>query len=99
MVVKCMFDIILMCYFFLLKGVNFLFDWDISNDQYCLLIEVMVKMEGLMGVEMEVLIVVFVCVLIVYDMCKVIDKGMIIGEMYLFEKSGGKNGDYKCMEL
>lgn len=43
---------------------------------------------------MEVLIVVFVIVFIVYDMCKVVDKGMIIGEMYLFEKIGGKSGDY-----
>src|SRR6478609_7903049 len=91
-------DIIPMCHPLLLKGVNLSFDWDASNDQYRLLIEATVKTEGSTGVEMEALTAASACALTVYDMCKAIDKGMIIGETYLFEKSGGKNGDYKRTE-
>ncbi len=91
-------DIIPMCHPLLLKGVNLSFDWNTSNDQYRLLIEATVKTEGSTGVEMEALTAASACALTVYDMCKAIDKGMIIGETYLLEKSGGKNGDYKRME-
>jgi cyclic pyranopterin phosphate synthase len=87
-----------MCHPLLLKGVNLSFDWDTSNDQYRLLIEATVKTEGSTGVEMEALTAASACALTVYDMCKAIDKGMIIGETYLLEKSGGKNGDYKRTE-
>lgn len=52
-------------------------------------------MKGSIGVEMEVFIFVLVCVFIVYDMCKVFDKGMVIGFIFLLEKIGGKNGDFK----
>ncbi|MGB3786233.1 cyclic pyranopterin monophosphate synthase MoaC [Priestia megaterium] len=91
-------DIIPMCHPLLLKGVNLSFDWDTGNDQYRLLIEATVKTEGSTGVEMEALTAASACALTVYDMCKAIDKGMIIGETYLLEKSGGKNGDYKRTE-
>jgi cyclic pyranopterin phosphate synthase len=47
------------------------------------------------GVEMEVLTAVAVSSLIVYDMCKGIDKGMVIGPIELLEKEGGKSGIYK----
>ncbi|BBP87407.1 hypothetical protein BsIDN1_10250 [Bacillus safensis] len=44
---------------------------------------------------MEALTSASVCALTVYDMCKAIDKGMIIGPTYLIEKkTGGKNGDF-----
>jgi cyclic pyranopterin phosphate synthase len=47
------------------------------------------------GVEMEALTAVAVSSLIVYDMCKGIDKGMVIGPIELLEKEGGKSGLYK----
>jgi cyclic pyranopterin phosphate synthase len=47
------------------------------------------------GVEMEALTAVAVSSLIVYDMCKGIDKGMVIGPIELIEKEGGKSGTYK----
>ena len=46
------------------------------------------------GVEMEALTAVSVAALTVYDMCKGIDKGMVIGPIKLLQKSGGKSGDW-----
>ena len=46
------------------------------------------------GVEMEALTAVAVACLTVYDMCKAFDKRMIIGEIHLISKSGGKSGDF-----
>ncbi|CRG03925.1 Molybdenum cofactor biosynthesis protein C [Streptococcus pneumoniae] len=43
---------------------------------------------------MEALTAASATALTVYDMCKAVDKGMIIGETYLLEKTGGKSGDY-----
>ena len=53
-----------------------------------------VKTTGQTGVEMEALTAVQVGLLTVYDMCKAIDKGMIIGPTYLVEKDGGKSGHF-----
>ena len=53
-----------------------------------------VKTTGQTGVEMEALTAVQVGLLTVYDMCKVIDKGMIMGPTYLVEKDGGKSGHF-----
>lgn len=46
------------------------------------------------GVEMEALVAVAAAALTVYDMCKALDKGMEITEIYLLEKLGGKSGRY-----
>jgi cyclic pyranopterin monophosphate synthase len=47
------------------------------------------------GVEMEALVAVTCAALTVYDMCKALDKGIEITAVYLLEKTGGKNGDYR----
>lgn len=47
------------------------------------------------GVEMEALTAVSVAALTIYDMCKSIDKSMTIGEIALWEKTGGKSGPYR----
>jgi cyclic pyranopterin phosphate synthase len=57
-----------------------------------------VAANGVTGVEMEALIGVNVALLTIYDMCKAIDKGMIIGPTYLAFKSGGKSGPYHHFE-
>ena len=54
-----------------------------------------VKTTWATGVEMEALHAVSVALLTIYDMCKAIDKKMVIGEIYLEQKSGGKSGNYK----
>jgi len=48
------------------------------------------------GVEMEALTAVQVALLTIYDMCKAVDRGMVITEVKLLEKSGGKSGDWKA---
>ncbi|MEM1484224.1 cyclic pyranopterin monophosphate synthase MoaC [Oscillospiraceae bacterium PP1C4] len=53
-----------------------------------------VKVSGKTGVEMEALTGVSVTLLTVYDMCKAIDKGMVLGDIHLVSKSGGKSGDF-----
>ncbi|MEK6304476.1 MAG: cyclic pyranopterin monophosphate synthase MoaC [Acidobacteriota bacterium] len=53
------------------------------------------RTEGKTGVEMEALTAVSVAALTVYDMCKAIDKGMVITEIRLESKTGGRSGDYE----
>ncbi len=57
--------------------------------------EATVKVSGKTGVEMEALHAVGVALLTIYDMVKAIDKTMVIGEIRLEEKSGGRSGTYK----
>jgi len=53
-----------------------------------------VKTSGPTGVEMEALAAVSVACLTLYDMTKALDRAMVIGEICLMEKTGGKSGDY-----
>lgn len=53
-----------------------------------------VKCNGVTGVEMEALTAVSVALLTVYDMCKAIDKKMVIKDIHLVKKSGGKSGEF-----
>lgn len=57
-------------------------------------IESEVKTTGKTGVEMEALIAVSMAALTIYDMCKAVDKDMVIGEIKLIQKVGGKSGEY-----
>ncbi|MCE4051938.1 MULTISPECIES: cyclic pyranopterin monophosphate synthase MoaC [Bacillaceae] len=91
-------DLIPMCHPISLKGVDISFRWEEEGQEqeaYRLVIEVSAKTIGSTGVEMEALTAASVTALTIYDMCKSIDKGMVIGETYLLEKSGGINGPYK----
>src|SRR5271169_3660027 len=54
----------------------------------------MVRTTAVTGVEMEALVAASVAALTVYDMCKALDKGIVIREVRLERKSGGKSGDY-----
>lgn len=56
------------------------------------------SLTGKTGVEMEAMVAVSTALLTVYDMAKAIDKGMVIGEVRLIEKRGGKSGDWKADE-
>ncbi len=57
-------------------------------------IRAMAKLTGKTGVEMEALTAATIACLTVYDMAKAVDRGMIIGDVRLIEKSGGKSGTY-----
>ena len=54
------------------------------------------RLEGKTGVEMEALTAVSVAALTVYDMCKAVDKAMIIRDIRLLHKSGGKSGTFNA---
>jgi cyclic pyranopterin phosphate synthase len=96
MAAKKTWDIIPMCHPIPLTGVNITFSWEkVENNQNKLNIAAFVKTKGHTGVEMEALSAASVCALTVYDMCKAVDKGMVIGPTYLVEKTGGKSGDFK----
>jgi len=58
-------------------------------------IEAKVKCTGQTGVEMEALTAVSVAALTIYDMCKAVDKAMVISGIMLIEKRGGKSGEWK----
>lgn len=83
-----------MCHPLSLSAVDIRFNWKVKEDTYKLDIEVSVKTKGSTGVEMEALTSASATALTIYDMCKAIDKGMVIGKTYLSEKTGGKSGDY-----
>ena len=53
-----------------------------------------VKLSGKTGAEMEALTGVSIALLTIYDMCKAIDRGMVISDIRLWEKSGGKSGHF-----
>jgi molybdenum cofactor biosynthesis protein MoaC len=53
------------------------------------------RTEAKTGVEMEALVAVSVAALTFYDMCKAVDKGMVIDRIHLAEKTGGKSGTYR----
>ncbi|ERI08204.1 cyclic pyranopterin monophosphate synthase MoaC [Aneurinibacillus aneurinilyticus] len=84
-------DMIPMCHPLALTGVDIAFS---DNAEDTLYIEVTVKTKGLTGVEMEALTAATVTGLTVYDMCKAMDKEMVVGPTYLAAKTGGKSGDF-----
>lgn len=91
-------DLIPMCHPLSLTGVDISFTWQTKETNYELQIEAFVKTKGSTGVEMEALTAASVCALTIYDMCKAMDKGIIIGPTYLVEKTGGKSGIFKRQE-
>ena len=85
-------DIIPMCHPLMLTGVDLQFDW---QPESVLHIQATVKTTGKTGVEMEALHAVSAAALTIYDMCKAIDRGMVIQTIRLVEKEGGKSGHFK----
>ena len=67
----------------------------IDEDKKSVRCECRAETDGKTGVEMEALTAVQVTLLTIYDMCKAVDRGMIISDIRLLEKSGGKSGEWK----
>lgn len=88
-------DLIPMCHPLMLSYVDIKIA--INKNKTGVDIESEVKLAGKTGVEMEALTAVSVAALTVYDMCKAVDKNMVIGECRLIEKKGGKS-DYLSSE-
>jgi len=87
-------ELIPMCHPIFLSGI----DMNFTLDKTRIMIEASVKTNSVTGVEMEALTAVSVAALTIYDMCKAVDKGMVIESIYLLEKSGGKSGVYRYEE-
>ena len=85
-------DIIPMCHPILMDGINL----ELSLDEKRLSVEIKaeVRCDGRTGVEMEALSAVSVAALTVYDMCKAVQKDMVITDVRLISKTGGVHGDY-----
>jgi cyclic pyranopterin phosphate synthase len=86
-------ELIPLCHQLNLSSVSVEFDIDEGNRRIS--IESMVRCQGQTGVEMEALVAVSVAALTIYDMCKAIDRGIIISDIMLMEKKGGKSGRWK----
>ena len=69
-------------------------DYQIDGERSRIQVFCTVKTEGRTGVEMEALTGVQVTLLTIYDMCKAIDKHMVMTDIHLVEKKGGKSGDF-----
>lgn len=89
-------ELIPMCHPLLLTGIDMTFLPDEDNHRIC--ITASVTCEGRTGVEMEALTAVSVAALTLYDMCKALQKDMVIGPIQLVSKSGGKSGEYLLIE-
>lgn len=87
-------SLIPMCHHINLSGADITFD--IEENGIRLFSKV--KCKGETGVEMEALNAVTVAALTIYDMCKAVQKNIIISDIHLVSKTGGKSGEYKFEE-
>ncbi len=85
-------DLIPLCHPLMMSKVTV--DFDLHTDHID--VSATVKVEGKTGVEMEALMACSVACLTVYDMLKAVDRGMIITDLRLVEKTGGKSGHFKA---
>lgn len=89
-------DLIPMCHPLMLSSCNI--DYEIDEAKNNIKIYATVKIVGKTGVEMEALTAATVCALTIYDMCKAIDKKMVIENTFLLNKRGGKSGEFNFYE-
>lgn len=85
-------ELIPLCHPISLTKVAVSFDIDEKNNAVSCTVST--ETTGQTGVEMEALTAVSVGLLTIYDMCKAVDRGMVIGDIKLLEKHGGKSGDW-----
>jgi cyclic pyranopterin phosphate synthase len=87
-------DMIPLCHPLFISAVSV--NFNIADDHVA--VEVQVDTVDRTGVEMEALHACSVAALTIYDMCKSADKAMVIGELALWEKTGGRSGAYRRLE-
>ena len=85
-------DLIPMCHPLDITSVEITFNP--LEKKHCIEIEAQVKLKGQTGVEMEALTAVATAALTIYDMCKAVDREMVITDIHLVEKKGGKSGHF-----
>lgn len=89
-------DLIPMCHPILIDGINL--SLSLNEEHNSVEIEATVSCDGRTGVEMEALTAVSTAALTVYDMCKAVQKDMVITDIRLLSKTGGVHGDFKREE-
>ncbi|GAA0078627.1 cyclic pyranopterin monophosphate synthase MoaC [Clostridium sp. CTA-5] len=85
-------NLIPMCHPIMITGSSIDFEIDRENNE--IIIKAMAKLDNKTGVEMEALTGVSIAALTIYDMCKAVDKRMIIHDIHLVKKTGGKSGEF-----
>lgn len=85
-------DLIPMCHPILMDGIDL--KLSLNREKLCVEILAAVSCDGRTGVEMEALTAVSTAALTVYDMCKAVQKDMVISDICLMEKTGGVHGDF-----
>ena len=85
-----------MCHPILMDGINL--NLSLNEEKLSVEIEATVSCDGRTGVEMEALTAASTAALTVYDMCKAVQKDMVITDIRLLSKTGGVHGDYKREE-
>lgn len=85
-------DLIPMCHPILMDGINL--NLSLDESRFSVEIEAIVSCDGRTGVEMEALMAVSTAALTVYDMCKAVQKDMVISDIRLMKKTGGVHGDF-----
>lgn len=91
MAAKRTFEIIPLCHNIPIDSIKIEFE---NNGENELTVRSFARCTYKTGIEMEALTAVSAAALTVYDMCKAIDRGMVIGDIRLMEKTGGKSGEY-----
>lgn len=89
-------ELIPLCHPLMLTSIEVSIELDAGADAARVRIEARCKLAGQTGVEMEALTAASVAALTIYDMCKAVDKGMVIEQIKLLEKTGGKSGDWSA---
>ncbi len=85
-------ELVPLCHPLSLTHVGIEFQWPTAD---CVLCRSTVETDGKTGVEMEALPAIQIALLTVYDMCKAVDKTMVIDQIKVIAKSGGRSGDWK----
>ena len=85
-------NLIPMCHPLMITSCNV--DFDINKEESYIGITATVKIVDKTGVEMEALTAAMVAALTIYDMCKAVDKRMVIEGTHLLKKTGGKSGEF-----
>ncbi len=85
-------DLIPLCHPLGIDGVTVDFE---PLDESTVKVQAEVTVQGRTGVEMEALTAVTIAALTIYDMCKAVDRGIVIDQVRLESKSGGRSGDFR----
>ena len=89
-------ELIPMCHPLMLTGIDV--DITLDTGSSCVHITTACRLKGVTGVEMEALTAASVAALTIYDMCKAVDRGMVIEKVRLLHKSGGRSGEWNATD-